>query len=89
MEYLNAKDILPPSLLKELQKRASGRIIYVPKKETKRAGWGEVNGTRNKYEQRNSMIRTLYEKGVGIEELSEMYYLSYESIKKLVIVKKR
>ncbi len=89
MKYINARDILPAFLLDELQKRAAGKIIYIPKKETDKAGWGEVNGTKSKYEKRNSMIRNMYENGFGIEQLSDMYHLSYESIKKLVLTKKR
>ena len=89
MKYINAKDILPAFLIDELQKRAAGKIIYIPKKEADKARWGEVNGTRNSYEKRNSMIRGMYDKGLGIEQLSDMYHLSCESIKKLVSVKKR
>jgi hypothetical protein len=54
MSYKNGRDILPPSLLKQLQDYIQGEIIYIPKKEQKRAGWGENNGTRIIIERRNS-----------------------------------
>ena len=42
MQYENAKDILPESLLNEVQKYAEGKAIYIPKR-TKREGWGEAS----------------------------------------------
>ncbi len=30
MKYLNASDVLPDELLKELQKHAGGALLYVP-----------------------------------------------------------
>ncbi len=47
MQYENAKDILPASLLAEVQKYAEGKAIYIPKR-TKREGWGEASGYRDK-----------------------------------------
>jgi hypothetical protein len=38
MSYKNGKDFLPASLLKQLQDYIQGEIIYIPKKEQKRAG---------------------------------------------------
>lgn len=82
MKYENAENILPVSLLREVQKYACGSIIYVP--ERKRAGWGEVNGSRTKYARRNKEIIDLYNKGLTREEIAERYFLSVCSIKKIV-----
>ncbi len=46
MKYENAKDILPASLLKEVQKYAEGKVIYIPKCE-KTKGWGEASQSGN------------------------------------------
>ncbi|WP_390620616.1 hypothetical protein [Oceanobacillus picturae] len=46
MQYKNGKEVLPPNLLKEMQKYIQGELIYIPKKKSQRAGWGEVNGSR-------------------------------------------
>jgi len=51
--YKNGKDVLPPDLLNELQKYVEGKLVYIPIKGKKRAGWGENNGTRIVIEMRN------------------------------------
>jgi Mor family transcriptional regulator len=88
MTYKNGKDILPPSLLKQLQDYIQGEIVYIPKKEQKRAGWGENNGTRLVIERRNSEIYRLYTTGTSIAELVRTFHLSEDSIRK-IITKKR
>ena len=87
MKYENAKDILPASLLKEVQKYAEGKAIYIPKCE-KTKGWGEASGYREKLNKRNALICSRYAAGAGIVELAEDFYLSPESIKKIVYGKK-
>ncbi len=87
MQYENAKDILPASLLAEVQKYAEGKAIYVPKR-SKREGWGEASGYREKLNKRNSAILSRYSAGASIMEIAEEYYLSPETIKKIVYGKK-
>ena len=87
MKYENAKDILPASLLKEVQKYAEGKVIYIPKCE-KAKGWGEASGYREKLNKRNALICSRYGAGAGILELAEEFYHSPESIKKIVYGKK-
>lgn len=38
MKYENAKDIFPEKLLKQIQKYAAGKLVYIPAMETKRIG---------------------------------------------------
>ncbi|MDF2925931.1 MAG: hypothetical protein K0R57_4845 [Paenibacillaceae bacterium] len=85
MSYKNGRDVLPPSLLKQLQDYIQGEIIYIPKKEQKRAGWGENNGTRVIIEQRNKEIYGLYKSGSTIFELIQIYHLSEDSIRKIIV----
>jgi Mor family transcriptional regulator len=85
MSYKNGKDVLPPSLLKQLQDYIQGEIIYIPKKEQKRAGWGENNGTRLIIEKRNREIYGRYKGGSTIFELIQMYHLSEDSIRKIIV----
>lgn len=82
MKYENAEKILPGSLLREVQKYVRGSIIYVP--ERKRAGWGEINGSKTRYARRNREIIDLYDKGLSREEIAGKYFLSVCSIKKIV-----
>lgn len=85
MGYKNGKDILPPILLKQLQNYIQGEIIYIPKKEQTRAGWGENNGTRQSIERRNYEIFRLYENGQSVTELIGQFHLSEDSIRKIIV----
>ena len=84
MKYKNAKKVLPERLLKELQQYVQGEIIYVPGSDEVRARWGENNGTRKKYEQRNEEIIKCYISGICIEKIAERFYLSEYSIRKII-----
>ena len=87
MKYENAKDILPAGLLAQVQKYAEGRVIYVPKTD-KPKGWGEASGYREKLNKRNAMIRSRYSAGRSIFEIAEEFFLSPETVKKLVYGRK-
>lgn len=85
MSYKNGRDVLPPSLLRQLQDFVEGEIIYIPKKSEKRARWGENNGTRLLIERRNQEIYRLYKSGWTIHQLIEKYHLSEDSIRKIIV----
>jgi Mor family transcriptional regulator len=82
--YKNGEVILPPDLLKKLQEYVQGEIIYVPKKDKRRSGWGEICGTKMIILKRNQEIYQGYKNGARISELALNYYLSEDSIKKIV-----
>jgi DNA-binding NarL/FixJ family response regulator len=84
MKYRNAKTVLPDRLFKELQQYVQGEIIYIPRDDSVRAGWGEKNGTREKYINRNKEIIKLYKNGVSKEVIADKFYLSEYSIKKII-----
>jgi Mor family transcriptional regulator len=88
MKYENAKDILPEELLREIQKYAEGKLLYVPSIEEKR-GWGQASGYRDKLKKRNRMICNKYANGRTISELADEYFLSLDSIKKIIYSKKK
>jgi Mor family transcriptional regulator len=83
MKYVKA-DILPEELLKEVQKYINGVMVYVPKPEGVREGWGVNSGGRKYINQRNHEIRQRFSQGTSIDELSEQFFLSLDSIKKIV-----
>ena len=89
MSYRNAKDILPPKLLEELQNYVQGETIYIPQKENIRANWGRKSGTREVISFRNKEIFQKYNEGLTIEELTELFCLSHESIRKIIYKLKR
>ncbi len=82
--YLNAEDVLPPCLLRQVQEYVQGQELYIPKGSEDRAGWGQRNGTKRKLALRNQEIRHRYAAGERIHSLMEAYYLSYDSIRKIV-----
>jgi Mor family transcriptional regulator len=82
MKYRNASDILPDELLKEVQKYASGGVLYVPS-SGERKKWGHGSGARTFYEQRNEEIRRKFLHKASIRELAEEYCLSTETIRKI------
>lgn len=88
MKYRNARGILPPELLLQIQKYCEGCVVYVPKRGNK-VIWGKNNGARRKYDERNSEIFRRYESGIPVRKLSESYYLSEDSIRKIIRVKKQ
>jgi Mor family transcriptional regulator len=84
MTYKNGRDVLPPSLLHEVQKYIQGQIVYIPK-ATKRASWGELSGTRKWIAERNQEIKKYYASGWTISDLERKYHLSGESIRKILV----
>ena len=83
MKYENANNVLPPELIREIQKYATGKLIYIPQKEEPQA-WGSLSGSRQKLRKRNQRIYDEYKSGKGVGELSEEYFLSVDSIRKIV-----
>lgn len=86
MNYENAADILPEDLLGRVQKFAAGKLIYVPETIGKRS-WGETSGYKQYLTERNQEIKEKFISGSTIENLSDEYNLSVESIKKIVYTK--
>ena len=84
MKYRNAADIFPAELLNEIQKYASGELIYIPQ-SSERKDWGSASGAKTFYVERNSEIRRKYqENGKKIGELAIEYGLSTDSIRRIL-----
>ena len=81
-KYINAKDILPEHLIKEIQKYVKGQHIYIP--QTERNSWGAATGIREEMDNRNEQIFKKYCGGISIIELSQLYNLSEERIKGII-----
>ena len=89
VSYIKATDVLPQELLDLIQKYVEGEYIYIPKKECNRKHWGETTRSKEETSARNADIYKIYEDGVSIKILSEMYYLSLKSIQKIVLKMKK
>ncbi|MDW0115346.1 CD3324 family protein [Sporosarcina thermotolerans] len=87
MKYVNAKSIFPKELLEEIQKYVNGEMVYVPISKGLQKKWGERSGSKNYLKQRNLEIRQRFSVGVTIEQLSNQFFLSHDSIKKIVYSK--
>ncbi|MCL2216943.1 MAG: CD3324 family protein [Defluviitaleaceae bacterium] len=87
LKYVNAKDVLPPEILAQVQKYTCGALIYVPKTDDEKIGWGQLSGARAQVFQRNSNITEAYRSGAAINELMREYCLSEASIRKIIYSK--
>ncbi|MFS0673521.1 CD3324 family protein [Ornithinibacillus sp. 179-J 7C1 HS] len=88
MSYHKAELILPEELLKEIQKFVQGETIYIPKTKANYQKWGTQSGAKKSIAKRNAMIKKAYQAGCSIEDLATEYYLSPDSIKKIVYTNK-
>ena len=84
LAYKNAKDYLPKELISEIQKYTDGTLLYIPSKHEGKTPWGQRSGTRSELEKRNGQITEDYYRGMSVCEISEKYYLSEDSIKKII-----
>lgn len=83
MKYINAAEILPEKLLREIQMYIDGDVLYIPKISAKKE-WGSVSGSREFYQKRNQEIQFLFNNGYSIEALSKRYRLAYSTLKKII-----
>lgn len=89
MKYINANKVLPEKLIMEIQKYVQGETLYIPKRETEYQKWGTLSGGRQLLDHRNAAIRTSFNNGSSIQQLAKEYYLSSETIKKIVYSHKK
>jgi len=89
LKYINATKVLPEKLIVEIQKYIQGETLYIPKQETEYRKWGSSSGGRQLLDRRNADIRNSFTSGRSIQQLANEYYLSTETIKKIVYSHKR
>ena len=87
MKYKKADEVFPEELLKEVQKYIKGELVYIPKPEGARKGWGENSGSKAYLKSRNLQIKSRFSDGLSIEQLTTVFCLSFDSIKKIVYSK--
>ena len=83
MKYINAETVLPKELIEKIQTSVAGGYVYIPASEQKKA-WGTNTGIRRELQERNQEIRSQYEQGQQIQELSRQYCLCESSIYKII-----
>lgn len=89
MSYKNGGEILPPNLLKELQQYIQGEIIYIPKPQNQKAAWGSKSGYKAMILHRNQKIFETYLNGDSIDSIAADFYLSEDSIRKIITKMKK
>ncbi|EKO1913921.1 DNA-binding response regulator [Clostridium botulinum] len=84
MGYKQANKIFPTDLLNEIQNYVDGQYVYIPRKDDNQRMWGEVNRSKEIISKRNIEIFKKYNNGISVKELASMYYLSPETIYKII-----
>ena len=87
MKYINARDLLPDGLVKELQRYIQGGYVYVPTDRARQKRWGEASGSREELQKRNDRIREEYRNGASVDSLAEEYFLSVHAVRKILYTK--
>lgn len=89
VEYINAKDVLPKTLILQIQQYVGGSMIYIPQKDDDKKSWGTATNSRNEIVKRNNEIKEKKKKGTTIDGLMSEYHLSYDTIKSIIYRKKK
>ena len=84
MKYIKAQDVLPDELVKIIQGYVNGEYLYIPRKDGEKKIWGEKSGARILLKERNLEIYHKYRKGQVVEELAIEYFLSEQSIRRIL-----
>ena len=84
---MKAENKLPENLIREIQKYVQGETIYIPKPKTSYNKWGTRSGGKKRIEERNLSIKEAFRSGRRIDALADDYFLSIETIKKIVYSK--
>ncbi len=84
MKYKNAQNILPKEIIKIIQQYVDGSYLYIPRKDENRKSWGENSGFKNELIERNTQIYNSFNNGSSVKELANKYYLTQNSIRKII-----
>lgn len=88
VEYINAKDVLPKTLILQIQQYVGGSIIYIPQRDDDKKSWGTSTNSKNEIAKRNNEIKEKKMNGATIDDLIYEYHLSYDTIKSIIYRKK-
>ncbi|NFO46346.1 hypothetical protein FDB40_05335 [Clostridium botulinum] len=84
MKYAKAQDMLPEEIIKIIQEYVDGKYLYVPRKNENHKAWGENSGIKSSLKLRNNEIYKKYLNGTTINKLTQEYYLSEKSIRRII-----
>lgn len=84
MKYEKAQNILPHGIIELIQKYTDGGYIYIPRKNENKKSWGENTETKRYLDTRDKEIFNKYSSGVSVKILSEQYFLTEGSIRRII-----
>ncbi len=84
MKYEKAQNILPSGIIELIQKYIDGGYIYIPRKNENKKSWGENTETKRHLSARDKDIFDKYSSGVPVKILSEQYFLTESSIRRII-----
>ena len=84
MKYEKAQSILPHGIIELIQKYTDGGYIYIPRKNENKKSWGENTETKRYLNTRDKEIFNKYSFGVPVKVLSEQYFLTEGSIRRII-----
>ena len=84
MKYEKAQNILPQVIIKQIQNYIDGGYIYIPRKNENKKSWGENTETKKYLSARDEEIFNKYSSGVPVKILSEQYFLTESSIRRII-----
>lgn len=89
MKYEKAQNILPEDVVELIQQYIDGSYLYIPRKCENKKAWGENSGIKNELKDRNVEIFNSYKKGSSIKILAEKYYLTEQTIRRIIREEKK
>ncbi len=84
MRYLKAQNVLPKEVIAIIQEFIDGEFVYIPRKDGEQKSWGEKSGTKDSLKKRNNNIFNEYMNCATVTDLSQKYYLSEQSIRRIL-----
>lgn len=84
MKYEKAQNVLPQDIIELIQQYVDGGYLYIPRKSESKKSWGENSGIKSSLKKRNNEIYNKYNNGVSVRDLSEQFYLTEDSIRRII-----
>lgn len=89
MKYIKGNNVLPEEIIKAIQEYVDGEFVYIPRKNNNQKAWGEKSGTKDMLKNSDTEIFQKNNEGVPIRKLAQMYYLSEQSIRRIIREQKK
>ncbi|GAA0075875.1 CD3324 family protein [Clostridium sp. CTA-5] len=84
MKYEKAQNILSQDIIELIQQYMDGAYLYIPRKSERKKSWGENSGIKSSLKKRNNEIYNKYSSGVSVKDLSKQFYLTEDSIRRII-----